>query len=243
MPERVTAAFIFRHPMLFDYDKDRNSVYRKAEHDGFSISAMLTEDVTNSYLKQWPKLKLLKGMIAGNQIGRLYVPAVDRLAIDGEGEAEEFLRLCREHDCRIVAVTDLLSTKSQAHYVLQSGVDEQGMDKPLTRKANEGSPELAPASQENTMHYSEIQRRLSLIKQAHTPKRRYYNEIVAVGLTSVTVRSSKSGSKDRDISYYDILNGILSGADKAHSRMILTFRCILGLEQGNLSEDTDEDAG
>jgi hypothetical protein len=75
------------------------------------------------------------------------------------------------------------------------------------------------------MEFEEIHRRLTLVSAIWTPTRKYKNSILSVQPDRVTVRSSQEGSQDRDILFQDILDG----TTPRNSRIIRSFRQILGL--------------
>ena len=74
------------------------------------------------------------------------------------------------------------------------------------------------------MNDNEIARRLALITEIYTPEQRYRNQVRAKS-DSVVVLSNKPGSKERVIPF----EHIRKGGRTPHSRIIKSFRQILGL--------------
>ena len=105
--------------------------------------------------------------------------------------------------------------------------------------AGEGGHDLHSQSQGTAMNDEEIESRLLLIKQIHTPKRMWYNEVVAVGSTNVTVHSNKPGTRDRGIPYADIRRPW--NPEGENSRILFSLRQILGLGNGVTSPPAEED--
>jgi hypothetical protein len=87
----------------------------------------------------------------------------------------------------------------------------------------------------------EITSRLDLITEVWTPEKNYRNTIVRVEADKVIVRSDKRGSKDRGITFSEIRDAEKKTHKPPNSRIIMTFRRILGLPMVKWEESGEGD--